>query len=85
MALTYCRECGGEVSSEAVLCPHCGLKNPAGPARVLDADQRAARDATEVRRPMIHTGRPKRGPLLLVILLVVVVALVAAWYLGYLG
>lgn len=24
MALTPCRECGGQVSTEAAFCPHCG-------------------------------------------------------------
>ena len=28
MAMTVCRECKGEVSSEAKVCPHCGIKNP---------------------------------------------------------
>lgn len=29
MALVKCRECGKEVSSEAALCPYCGVKEPA--------------------------------------------------------
>ncbi len=29
MALTKCRECGGQVSTEADDCPHCGCENPA--------------------------------------------------------
>lgn len=28
MAMTKCRECKKEVSSEAPACPHCGVKNP---------------------------------------------------------
>lgn len=28
MALKKCRECGGQVSSEAATCPHCGVKKP---------------------------------------------------------
>lgn len=28
MALKKCRECGGQVSSEAAICPHCGVKKP---------------------------------------------------------
>ena len=28
MALTKCRECGQEISSEAVSCPHCGAPKP---------------------------------------------------------
>ena len=29
MAMTTCRECQGNVSSEADVCPHCGIKDPA--------------------------------------------------------
>ncbi len=29
MALRPCRECGKDVSTEAALCPHCGVANPA--------------------------------------------------------
>ncbi len=28
MALTKCKECGKEVSTNAKTCPHCGVKNP---------------------------------------------------------
>ena len=28
MALAKCRECGKDVSAEAVTCPHCGVRNP---------------------------------------------------------
>ncbi len=31
MALTICRECGKEVSTEAPTCPHCGAPRPADP------------------------------------------------------
>jgi hypothetical protein len=30
MALAYCRECGGKVSTEVAYCPHCGAVSPAG-------------------------------------------------------
>ena len=30
MALVWCRECGAEVSSEAPVCPRCGVPQPAG-------------------------------------------------------
>ena len=30
MALKKCKECGGDVSSEAKVCPHCGKKHPTG-------------------------------------------------------
>lgn len=29
MAMTNCKECGGSVSSEAVVCPQCGIAAPA--------------------------------------------------------
>ncbi len=32
MAITKCRECGGQVSTEALACPHCGAKNPSNTA-----------------------------------------------------
>jgi hypothetical protein len=28
MALTKCKECSGDVSTSAKICPHCGIKNP---------------------------------------------------------
>lgn len=28
MAMMKCKECGGEVSTKAKACPHCGCKNP---------------------------------------------------------
>lgn len=36
MALTQCRECGGQVSSESNQCPHCGA--PVAPAAVRAAN-----------------------------------------------
>lgn len=36
MAMTNCKECGGSVSSEALICPHCGVAAPA-----LTQDQKA--------------------------------------------
>ncbi len=30
MALQPCRECGEQISTEAVTCPHCGIQDPAG-------------------------------------------------------
>lgn len=32
MALVRCRECGRDVSTEAIACPHCGVPSPAQPA-----------------------------------------------------
>lgn len=33
MSLTPCRECGREMSTDALTCPHCGAPNPALAAR----------------------------------------------------
>ena len=35
MALSECKECKGTVSSEARVCPHCGVKKPAGPSALV--------------------------------------------------
>lgn len=32
MAMTICRECSQEVSTEALVCPHCGAPRPADQA-----------------------------------------------------
>ena len=32
MALKKCRECAGEVSTSAKVCPYCGLPKPTGPS-----------------------------------------------------
>ncbi len=45
MALTKCRECGGQVSTEATACPHCGA-----PVRPLSPAQGAPRSAKRPRR-----------------------------------
>ena len=36
MALVKCRECGEEVSDEAITCPHCGVNNPSGKKGCFD-------------------------------------------------
>jgi hypothetical protein len=38
MALTACRECGGQVSTSAEVCPHCGIRAPtaSNPLAALD-------------------------------------------------
>ena len=91
MALTYCRECGGEVSSEAVVCPHCGLENPSGPARTRTAEERAAddrelaRSEAVVREPVVVQERKSgAGRTIALLLLLVLVALALAWYFGLL-
>jgi hypothetical protein len=40
MALDKCKECGGQVSSEAMSCPHCGAPDPAvGLSRSISKDE----------------------------------------------
>jgi hypothetical protein len=38
MAITKCRECGGQVSTKAAACPHCGATNPAVEAAQANAN-----------------------------------------------
>lgn len=68
MGLTTCRECGREVSTEALACPHCGAPGPSGagagyPWRTWGFEWRSA---TEVLGwPLVHVavGRDSRGRL----------------------
>ena len=50
MALKPCRECGGDVSTEAHTCPRCGVPNPTGMS--------AQRPTEDLRQ-----DRPKMGTL----------------------
>lgn len=68
MSLTTCRECGREVSTEAVACPHCGAPGPAGP--VMGYQRRVWgfewRSQTEfLGWPLVHVavGRNAQGRL----------------------
>ena len=38
MAITKCRECGGQVSTKAAACPNCGAPNPVGEATSNNAE-----------------------------------------------
>lgn len=58
MALTNCRECGAEVSSQAGSCPHCGIADPAG-SKAAGGKQSAT-----------HTARAVLGCLGLVVLII---------------
>jgi hypothetical protein len=58
MAIMKCRECGNRVSSEAAICPHCGVSNPAKPVA------KAATSPTEKRG---MSGWKKIGIVLLVL------------------
>lgn len=75
MAIARCRECGADVSSEAVVCPRCGISNPA--AAVADRDPRThgVVDRHPARRRVRGGWRTTA-----LLLLLVLVALFALWY-----
>jgi hypothetical protein len=74
MALARCRECGGDVSSEAVVCPHCGIRDPA-----VAAAPGAARHARPVDPPPRRRGG-KAGWMVALLLFLVLAALFGLWY-----
>lgn len=64
MALTNCRECGGQVSAEARSCPHCGAPRPAEASwSGTGFEWKSAR--TWWGYPLVHIafGRDSRGKL----------------------
>ena len=82
MAMVSCRECGGSVSSEAALCPHCGIREPAGAVAGHQGHDRPhavpvhdSRDHAPVRR---RGG--KTGWMVAFLLLLVLLALFGLWY-----
>lgn len=70
MSVIRCRECGGDVSTQAAVCPHCGISNPA-----VAADHRDVRDHAPVRR---RGG--KGGWMMALLLLLILLALFGLWY-----
>lgn len=92
MAIVRCRECGGDVSSEAVVCPHCGIRDPAvAPAHAPHATHTGARvhDHDGVTRgplPVERAYPPARrrggraGWIVALLLLLVLAALFGLWY-----
>ena len=78
MSMVRCRECGGEVSSQAAVCPHCGVAEPAG---VIAND--GVRRHDTVGRAGVHEPVRRRGGggwKLAIFLLLVLLALFALWY-----
>ena len=75
MAIARCRECGGEVSSEAVVCPHCGIRDPAVAVAAGRGRHAQAGHAEPVRR---RGG--KAGWVVAFLLLLVLLALFGLWY-----
>ena len=89
MAIVRCRECGGDVSSEAVVCPHCGIRDPAAAvapagagARVHDRDRVAGAHAHPAEaHPIVRRRRGGRaGWIVALLLLLVLAALFGLWY-----
>jgi hypothetical protein len=88
-----CRECGGSVSSEAALCPHCGIREPAG-AVAGHAHDRAHAGPVHDPRDRAHAGPVhdprdhapvrrrggKTGWMVAFLLLLVLLALFGLWY-----
>lgn len=82
MAMVPCRECGGSVSSEAALCPHCGIREPAGAVAGRQGHDRA--HAGPVHAPRDHVPVRRRGGktgwMVAFLLLLVLLGLTALWY-----
>ncbi|MBW3571067.1 MAG: hydrogenase maturation nickel metallochaperone HypA [Gemmatimonadetes bacterium] len=76
MSMVRCRECGGEVSTEAVVCPHCGIRDPA--VAGAPAAARHAPAAHPDAHPRRRGGRA--GWMVALLLLLVLLALFALWY-----
>lgn len=78
MSMARCVECGGEVSSQAAVCPHCGIREPAG---VIAGDGAPRHDGVGG----VRGGEPVRrrgggGWKLAIFLLLVLLALFGLWY-----
>ncbi len=62
MSLTVCRECQAQVSTEALVCPHCGAPGPSQPAlRRRGFEWKSSR--TFLGYPLVHiaVGRDSQG------------------------
>lgn len=89
MSMVRCRECGGEVSSQAAVCPHCGVSEP---ARAVAADavhrhdnvagvrgHESVRGRDHMHEPVRRRGG-KAGWIMALLLLLVLLALFGLWY-----
>lgn len=76
MAIVRCRECGKEVSTEAAICPHCGVRDPGGAAA---AGRARHAHADDVHRPVRRRGG-KAGWMVALLLFLVLAALFGLWY-----
>ena len=68
MALEPCRECGAKVSTEAEICPHCGVRLP-------------TRSITEIRKADTE-GMPDRGQRERRVFFAIIVLIFFIWLLG---
>lgn len=61
MALMSCRECGKQVSTEAVACPHCGAPQATPPAstKPITAFQKATMAPCKACKVSVDAGAPK--------------------------
>jgi RNA polymerase subunit RPABC4/transcription elongation factor Spt4 len=72
MALKPCRECGGQVSTEAEVCPHCGVRSPTAskPVAALGPND------SEQNKNAKSRGLRAAGKLLLIVIGIVALATV---------
>ena len=70
MALTKCRECGKDVSTDAATCPHCGVADPGGTGqpvadRTVKVEERPVDRTVKVEeRPVDRTVRVEERPVI---------------------
>ncbi|HEX8671631.1 MAG TPA: hypothetical protein VF710_07070 [Longimicrobium sp.] len=74
MSVVRCRECGGDVSTQAAVCPHCGISNPA-----LTGDARDHGRGVHDHAPVRRRGG-KGGWMMALLLLMILLALFGLWY-----
>lgn len=77
MAMVRCRECGGEVSSQAAVCPHCGVAEPAG---AVGAGAVRGHEHVRGHDPVVQRRGGRGGWTLAILLLLVLLALFGLWY-----
>ena len=67
MAMIQCRECGGNISSEALTCPHCGCPQKTNEAKVYELTKEWGNDCFGARFMRILAGVIWIGGLILAI------------------
>ncbi len=82
MTVVRCRECGGDVSTQAAVCTHCGISNPvlaADPRDVRDHGRGAHVDGVHDHAPVRRRGG-KGGWVMAILLLLILLTLFGLWY-----